>query len=109
MAKSTRSKSDSNLHGALAYLLGPITGVIFLILDNDDKFVKYHALQSIVFFILMWILTAIAAILKLVLIGFILIPLLSLISFVAWLYSMYKAYKGEMHELPIVGRFVKTL
>src|SRR3989338_10134292 len=102
-------KSDSNLYGALSYLLGPITGVLFLLIAPKDKFVRYHALQSIVFFILMWVLTIIAGLLSIILIGLILAPLIGLITVLAWLFSMYKAYNGEMHQLPIVGKFVKTM
>lgn len=97
---------DSNLFGALSYLLGPLTGVIFFVIKNDDKFVRYHSLQSIVFFVAMWVLQFILAI---TIIGAILVPLVWLVNFLAWLFSMYKAYKGEMHELPVVGKIVKTM
>ncbi len=109
MAKSTTSKADSNLHGALAYLLGPLTGVIFLLLDKEDKFVKYHSMQSIIFFVGMYVLYFIAGILSIIGIGLLLLPLLGLVTFLVWLFSMYKAYNGEMHELPVVGKFAKTL
>jgi len=34
---------NSNLYGALAYLLGLITGVLFLVIEPKDKYVKFHA------------------------------------------------------------------
>ena len=42
---------SSNMAGALSYLLGPITGIIFLVLEpyNRDRFVRFHAFQSIFF------------------------------------------------------------
>lgn len=102
MAKS----NDSNIFGALSYLLGPLTGVIFFVIKNDDKFVRYHSLQSIVFFVATWVLQFILAI---TIIGAILVPIVWLVNVLAWLFSMYKAYQGEMHELPVVGKIVKTM
>ncbi len=42
----TSSGLDQNLAGALAYLLGPITGILFLVLEKENRFVRFHAMQS---------------------------------------------------------------
>ncbi len=45
-----------NVAGALTYLVGAITGILFLVIDpfKTDRFVRFHAFQSI-FFNLAWI------------------------------------------------------
>ena len=41
---------EQNLEGLLCYVIGWITGIIFLLLEKDNKFVRFHAVQSIVIF-----------------------------------------------------------
>ena len=102
-------KSGSGLKketaGALSYVLGPVTGVIFLIIDKDP-FVKFHAMQSIVVFIglfmLQWILGLTIILLPLV-------PLVSLLAFVLWLLLIYKAWMGNEWEVPFIGKFVRQM
>jgi uncharacterized membrane protein len=91
--------------GALAYVLGPITGVIFLIIDKDP-FVKFHAVQSIVVFVVLFILQWV---LGLTLILLPLVPLVGIVSFVLWLVLIYKAWQGQEWEVPLVGKVVRNL
>ena len=46
----TSSGLTENVAGLLCYVLGWITGVIFLLIESENKFVRYHAMQSIVVF-----------------------------------------------------------
>lgn len=91
--------------GALAYVLGPITGVIFLILDKDP-FVRFHAMQSIVvfvgLFVLQWVLGLTIILLPLV-------PLVGIVSFVLWLILIYKAWMGQEWEVPLAGKLARNL
>lgn len=91
--------------GALAYVLGPITGVIFLVLEKDP-FVRFHAMQSIVvfvgLFVLQWVLGITLILLPLV-------PLIGIISFVLWLILIYKAWQGTEWEVPFFGKFARNL
>lgn len=91
--------------GALAYVLGPITGVIFLVLEKDP-FVRFHAMQSIVVFIGLFVLQWV---LGLTLILFPLVPLIGIVSFVLWLILIYKAWQGQEWEVPILGKFSRQL
>ncbi len=104
---------DDNLAGALCYLLGLITGVIFLVMEPYSKrpFVRYHAFQSILFSAA-WIvfsiavsifLTILSATMHMWLIFMPLRALIGLLGFGLWLYCMFKAYNREMFQLPIVG------
>jgi len=89
--------------GALAYVLGPITGVIFLIVEKD-AFVRFHAMQSIVvfvgLFILQWILGFTVVLIFLV-------PLIGIVGFVLWLLLIYKAWQGQEWEVPFLGKFAR--
>jgi uncharacterized membrane protein len=88
--------------GALAYVLGPITGVIFLVLEKD-AFVRYHAMQSIVFSVAVF---ALNTLLGITVILAPLVPLLVLGEFILWLLLIYKASQGEKWEIPVLGKYV---
>ncbi len=92
---------DENLEGALCYLFTFITGVLFLLLEKDSEFVKFHAIQSILFAIAWFILSVIFSIIPVV--GAILNGLLYIVGIILWLYLMYKAYSGEYYKLPYIG------
>ena len=91
--------------GALAYVLGPITGVIFLILDKDP-FVRFHAMQSIV---VLGGLIVFDQILALTVFLAVLIPLIGILGFVLWLMLIYKAWMGVEWEVPMAGKVVRQL
>lgn len=99
---------DENVEGALCYVLGFITGIIFLVMEKDNKFVKFHAWQSIITFLPLmaigWILSSfmIWSWSMIWMIG-LLSSLISLIELILWLVLMMKAFQGEKFKLPIVG------
>ena len=53
--KSTQTKTatfglDQNLAGALTYAVGWVSGLVFLLSEKENKFVRFHAMQSIITF-----------------------------------------------------------
>jgi len=93
---------DANLTAALSYLLGFVSGIVVLVLEKDNRFVRFHALQSVLAFgaiTLLWVLLNAVPFLGFVLGVLIIIPG----SAVVWLLMMFKAYQGEEFKLPIVG------
>ena len=100
--KVTALGIDENLEGVLCYFLGFITGILFLILEKDNKFIRFHAMQSTALFIPLFV---IGFALSLTLVLLVLVPLLWLLELILWLFMMYKAYNREMYKLPIVGDF----
>jgi uncharacterized membrane protein len=104
-----------NVAGALCYLAGLITGVLFLALApyNQSKFVRFHAFQSIFFnvaWIALWIVQMILTMVLSAILPFgmhLLFGLLGLViwlgGFLVWLFLMYKAYSNEKFMLPIIG------
>ncbi|WP_348263424.1 hypothetical protein P8935_02450 [Telmatobacter sp. DSM 110680] len=103
-----------NIAGALAYSLGIITGILFLVLEpyRRDRFVRFHAMQSILYFV-----AAVAFnIVWSIMVGFLIsisgwiavvsIPirlLISLALFGLWLFLMFQAYSQREFRIPILG------
>lgn len=101
--EKTAGGLNQNAAGALAYSLGWITGIAFLLLEPDNRFVRFHALQSVLVFgglSAIWVVAMSTIPLVGLLIGLVIIPWLSV---VLWLLLMYKAYRGERFKLPFVG------
>jgi len=98
---------DENIAAALAYFPPFISGFIILVMEKDNKFVRFHAMQSI----LMWVFLTI--------VGFILsllgrIPIINILSglagsvvsfasLVLLVFVCFKAFKKETYKLPIIG------
>ncbi len=106
---------ESNVAGLLAYVLGFITGIIFLVIEpyKNDSFVRFHALQSIffnvavcVFWIAWWIVTAVLSLATLgtlaVLLGGLSV-LIMLAIFAFWVFLMVKAYQRQRYMIPFIG------
>ncbi len=98
---------EPNVAGLLCYVLGWLTGLIFLLIEKDDDFVRFHAAQSIVVFgalaiidfVFWFFLYAVPMFWFL----FPLMWLLGLVGLVLWILLMVKAYQGEEFHLPIAG------
>ncbi len=90
-----------NLAALLSYFLGFITGLVFYLVEKKNKFVRFHAMQSMLLFGGFFVINLILLIIPVL--GVILSTLLSLLSIVLWVLLMIKAYQGEMFRLPIVG------
>jgi uncharacterized membrane protein len=95
------SKSNENLMGAAAYLLGFITGVIFLLVEKQSKFVRFHAMQSTILFGGIFVLNIALGFVPIL--GWLVGLLLSFAAFILWIVCMWKAFQGEMYKAPFVG------
>jgi uncharacterized membrane protein len=100
-----------NVAGALCYVLGLITGIVFLVLApyNQNKFVRFHAFQSIFFHVAFIILaiadTVIAMILpwSLSMLASLLWMVIALGGLAVWILLLIKAYQGQRFKLPVIG------
>lgn len=109
---------EPNVAGALSYILGALTGILFLVIDGKRPFVRFHAIQSIVLTVAMVVLWIVLGVLSMVLavvpiigwlIGILLSLGLSLGSLVLWLYLMYRAWSGDEWEVPFVGKWARQV
>lgn len=114
MAATAGTGLTRNIAGALAYSLGIITGVLFLVLEpyRRDRFVRFHAFQSIFYFVfavafsIAW--SIVVGILMnisgwVLVVSFPLRMIISLGMFGLWLYLMFQAYNEREFRIPILG------
>ena len=100
MAETSGTGLPRNTAAALTYVLGWLTGIIFLLIEKD-KFVRFHAMQSIITFGLLTVFSFVPVI------GWILSPLVMIVGFILWLVLIFKAYQGEEFKLPWIGDFAQ--
>jgi uncharacterized membrane protein len=105
---------EENMACALCYLVGLLTGVLFLVLApyNQNRLIRFHAFQSIFvhiasFFVFIGLMIVVSFLHFIPVLGTILAlmlyPVVGLVFFILWLMLMYKAYNRERWVLPIVG------
>ncbi len=98
---------DENITAMLSYLLGWITGLIILLLEKDNSFVRFHAMQSIVVFGVLTLLTIVVSIVPFI--YGLLLSVLNIVGVVLWIILMIKAYQHERFELPVASELTKNL
>ena len=114
MTKSIFGLSE-NIVAALSYVLGPISGIFVLIAERENRFVRFHAFQSTLWFLFLWVfrwvVDLVASILTAIpLLGFILAIVFSIIVW-AWrvflfsskFFLILRAFLGHSFKLPYVG------
>ena len=92
---------EPNLAALLSYLLGFISGIVFYVLEKENKFVRFHAMQSIIVFGFLFVVGMFLSIMPVI--GWVMGYLLWILDFVLWIILMLKAYNGEMFKLPVAG------
>src|SRR5262245_11193040 len=98
MPKETGKTSTGlapNVAALLSYLGLIVTGIIFFVLEKENKFVKFHAMQSIITF---GGLLALQIAFTVLVFTIFLIPFVNLLGLVLWIILMVKAYQGEMFK-----------
>jgi len=92
---------EPNVAGLLCYLGGWITGIVFLVIEQKNKFIRFHALQSIVTF---GALTVVGAFLNWIpLVGGFFGAVVGILAFILWIMLMVKAHQGELYKVPLAG------
>ena len=92
---------EQNVAGLLCYVVGWVTGLVFYLVEKENKYVRFHAMQSILVF---GGLTVISIILNVIpFLGWVLSTLLSIVALVLWILLMVKAYQNVWYKLPWVG------
>jgi len=91
---------DANIAGLICYLIGPFA-IIFFVIEKDSKFVKFHAMQSLMLSVAIIVIFTVLTFIPII--GWIIEILLSFVILGLWVYLMYKAFSGEMYKLPYIG------
>lgn len=117
-ATASSTGLSPNVAGALAYLLGPVTGILFFLLEKENRFVRYHASHSITLGLLWIALSVIFSVLSGMLVmvpvlGWLVALLLSVVfglgGLFLWLFLMWNAFQGREWESPIAGPVARKL
>ena len=92
---------DENVAGLLCYVLGWISGLVFILIEQESKFVRYHAMQSIYIF---GAINVVAIVLGWIpVIGNVIAGLLGLLGFILWIFLMIRAYQGAKPKVLWAG------
>ncbi|HYR74683.1 MAG TPA: DUF4870 domain-containing protein [Pyrinomonadaceae bacterium] len=111
---------ESNVGAMLCYIgniiccLGIILSIVFLITEKENRFVKFHAVQSLflfaVYLVLSIVIEILGGILRIASLDFVsffvtwgLWCVVSLIILAFWLLAGMKAYGGQWYKLPAIG------
>lgn len=96
---------EQNVAGLLCYLVGWVTGLVFFLMEKENKFVRFHAMQSIVVFGGLTVVSLIVGIIPVI--GWIVSWLIGIVALVLWILLMVKAYQNQMYKLPWAGDFAE--
>jgi uncharacterized membrane protein len=97
----TSTGLEENVAGLLCYVVGFITGLIFLLIEKDNHFIRFHALQSIIVFATLFVLNFVLSFIPFL--GLAMTALLAPLSLVLWIVLMIQAYQGKLFKLPVIG------
>src|SRR4030043_593806 len=106
MEEKGRSSSglEENVAGFLCYILGFITGIVFLVVEKRSSFVRFHAMQSTITFLGLFVISMILGVIPIL---HLLVYPIWILSLILWLILMVKALRGERYLLPIVGKMAE--
>ena len=96
-----------NITGVLCYLGIWITGIIFFILEQKNRWVRFHAAQSIVVFGGLGIIYAILHWIPYL--GVFFSVVIWIVGIILWIFLMSKAYNGERFKLPLAGDIAEMM
>ena len=103
--EKTSTGLAENVAGLLCYVLGWISGLVFVLIEQENKFVRFHAMQSIYVF---GPITVVGIVLGWIpIIGVVLGALIWLLGVALWIVLMVKAYQGVSFKLPWAGNLAE--
>jgi len=90
-----------NVAGLLCYLAGWVTGIIFLVIEQKNRFVRFHAIQSIIVFGALTVASTLLTHIPFV--GGFFGTVIGLLIFILWIVLMVKAHQGQWYKIPVAG------
>ncbi len=103
--KKTSLGLSENIEAVLAYALTFLSGFAFLIIEKDNKFVRFHAMQSFITFIMLIMLSWIIGIVPIL--GSLVSWIISRATIILWIVLMYNAFRGKYFKVPVIGEIVE--
>lgn len=101
-----------NLAALLSYLFGAIGGLIFFLMEKKNRYVRFHAMQSILVTAGVIVVDIVLAVLdRIPVINFvsacIVSPIFGLGVLALWIFLMVQAFQGKMFKLPVIGDYAE--
>ena len=103
--EKTSTGLTENVAGLLCYVLGWVSGIVFLIIEKENKFVRFHAFQSIIVFGIITLVSIIFS--PIPYIGGVIVWLVSVIGFILWIALIVMAAQGKKYMLPWAGNLAE--
>ena len=117
---------DENIAALISYVFGWVSGLVFFLIEKDSKLVRFHAMQSILFCVLvavlgiaLWVVTflflLVGAMLPdimgslLALLGTFIWLIFSVALLIAWILCLVRAYQGQFFKLPVIGNMAEKI
>lgn len=93
----------------MSYLLGFVTGIVILMVEKDDKFIRFHAMQSTVIFGILFLLNLVVGVIlaSLDLVAIMVNNVILILSLFVWIISIVRAFRGDVFKWPIVGEYAE--
>lgn len=101
----TSTGLEPNIAALLCYVLTWLTGIIFIVIEKDNKFVKFHAWQSLIAFGGINVIMIVVGWIPFL--GWAVAGILGILELILWIVCMMKAYQGQMFKLPIAGNIAE--
>ncbi|PTM53216.1 DUF4870 domain-containing protein [Desmospora activa] len=97
---------DPKVAACLCYVLCWVTGLVFLLIEKENRFIKFHAWQSVITFGGLTVIAVVAGIIPFL--GGMIITLIQILAIVLWIVLMVKAYQEEWYRLPVAGEIAEN-
>ena len=104
---------DPKTAAGLSYVLGWITGIIFFLMEKQNRFVRFHAMQSILFFGGLSVLSIVLQVVTglnipfISFLSFCVNGLLGIVGLVGWIVLLINGFQGKYFKLPVIGDYAE--
>jgi uncharacterized membrane protein len=104
---------DANIAAGIAYLFGWVSGLIFFLIEKESRFVRFHAMQSLLlgaaFFVLWIVLRVLGSVPVVGLFAGLLGIVVWLAFLVLWIICLVKAFTGKDFRIPVIGDYAANI
>ena len=117
---------DENIAALLSYVFGWVSGLVFFLMEKDSKLVRFHAMQSILFCVViavvsiaLWVLFFVFVLIGsslpdimgtvIGLLGTLIWLVYSVFLLIAWVLCLVRAYQGKFFKLPFIGNMAEKI
>ena len=104
---NNRLKLDPDLAGAMCYLFLCLSGLVFFLLETENKRVRFHAMQSLVLFSIVGLIQVASLLLSVFANPFLLWDFIKtfvfIFGFILWLTMVIQTSRGRTIRLPFIG------